>query len=92
VNPDGTTYEHLEGREYVPSGEEWERRKAEWEATASDEDAVYDDVVEIDVDDLDPMVTWGINPGQAAQVSEPIPDPADLEGRARTDAKKTVDH
>jgi len=92
VNPDETTYEYLAGREYVPSDEEWEHRKAEWEAIASDPDAEYDDLVEIDVDDLDPMVTWGINPGQAVQVSEPIPDPADLGGQERADAETAIDH
>jgi 3-isopropylmalate/(R)-2-methylmalate dehydratase large subunit len=92
VNPDETTYDYLEGREFVPSGEAWEQRKAEWEAIASDADAEYDDVMEIDVDDLDPMVTWGINPGQSVQVSEPVPDPADLEGQDRSDAKRAVDH
>jgi len=92
VNPDETTYKYLRGCKHVPSGEEWERRKEEWEAIASDDDAVYDDIVEIDVDDLDPMITWGVNPGQAAQVSEPVPDPTDLEGQERTDAEKAIDH
>jgi len=92
VNPDETTYEYLQGREFAPSGEEWEQRKAEWEAIASGDDAEYDDVVEIDVDDLDPMVTWGINPGQAAQISEPIPEPAKLTGQEQADAETAIDH
>lgn len=92
VNPDGTTYEYLEGREFVPSGDAWERRKAEWESIASDDDAEYDDVVEIDINDLDPMVTWGINPGQAAQVSEPIPNPVELTGQERDDAEAAIEH
>ncbi|RNJ22040.1 3-isopropylmalate dehydratase large subunit [Halosegnis longus] len=92
VNPDETTYEYLEGREFVPSGDAWERQKTEWESIASDEDAEYDDVVEIDVNNLDPMVTWGINPGQAAQVSEPIPDPVELTGQERDDAEAAIEH
>jgi 3-isopropylmalate/(R)-2-methylmalate dehydratase large subunit len=92
VNPDETTYEYLKGRAYAPSGDEWDRRKEYWESIRSDGDAEYDDVVEIDVEDLDPMVTWGINPGQSVQVSERVPDPALLEGQARTDAQAAIDH
>jgi len=82
----------LKGREFAPFGEEWERRKAEWEAIASGDDAEYDDVMEIDMDDLNPMVTWGINPGQAAQMSEPIPDPAELTGQEQADAEMAIEH
>ena len=75
VNPDETTFAYLEGRPFAPEGEAYERAKEWWRAMASDPDAVYDDVVEIDGGAVEPRVTWGINPGQSVGVSEAVPDP-----------------
>ena len=93
INPDETTYEYLKGREYVPEGEAFEERKAYWESVASDDDAEYDDVVTVDADGLDPLVTWGINPGQVIEISEPVPHPDDFEARTdREAAEQALDH
>jgi len=93
INPDQTTYDYLKGREYVPEGEAYEELKEYWETIASGEDAEYDDVVTIDVDGLDPLVTWGINPGQVVEVSEPIPSPDAFEGRSEQEAaRQALDH
>ena len=81
VNPDETTFAYLEGRPHAPAGDAFERAKGWWRSMASDPDAVYDDVVEIDAGAIEPRVTWGINPGQSVGVSERIPDP----GAAATD-------
>ncbi|ELZ47078.1 isopropylmalate isomerase large subunit [Halorubrum coriense DSM 10284] len=93
VNPDETTYEYLRGREYVPEGEAFEERKRYWESVASDDDAEYDDVVTVDADGLDPLVTWGINPGQVVEIDEPVPHPDDFDERTdREAAEKAIDH
>jgi 3-isopropylmalate/(R)-2-methylmalate dehydratase large subunit len=93
VNPDETTYEYLRGREYVPEGQEFEERKEYWESIATDPDAEYDDEVTIDVDGMDPMVTWGINPGQVVEISEPVPSPESFENRTdREAAEQALDH
>ena len=76
VNPDETTFAYLEGRPFAPAGEAFERAKDWWRSMASDPDAAYDDVVELDGAAIEPRVTWGINPGQSVGVSERIPDPA----------------
>lgn len=73
VNPDDTTFEYLRGRPYAPKGEEWEAAVERWRAVRSDADAQYDDVVNINADDIAPTVTWGINPGQAIFINENIP-------------------
>ena len=73
VNPDETTFEYLRGRPYAPKGEDWEAAVARWKGVASDADCVYDDVVNIDAADIEPSVTWGINPGQGIFINEPIP-------------------
>ena len=75
VNPDETVFDFLRGREYAPKGEAWERALAWWRGMASDPDAAYDDRVELDGAAIEPTVTWGINPGQACGVNEPLPHP-----------------
>ena len=74
VNPDATTFAYLKGRPYSPTGEEWDRAVERWRTFASDPDAEYDDVVNFDADEIEPTVTWGINPGQAVSISESLPD------------------
>ncbi|MFT5127516.1 MAG: 3-isopropylmalate/(R)-2-methylmalate dehydratase large subunit [Rhodothermales bacterium] len=73
INPDDTTFDYLEGREMSPTGEAWERAKTYWRGLASDDGSSYDDVTVIDGDNLAPMVTWGITPGQSSAVDSPIP-------------------
>jgi 3-isopropylmalate/(R)-2-methylmalate dehydratase large subunit len=93
INPDETTYEYLRGREYAPEGETFERRRADWESLCSDKDAEYDDVVTVDVDGIDPMVTWGINPGQVIELSEPVPQPKSFDTRSdREAAERALEH
>ena len=93
INPDETTYDYLRGREYVPEGEAFEELKSCWESVRSDEDAEYDDVVTVNVADIDPLVTWGINPGQVVEVSQPVPAPEDFEARSdREAAEQALEH
>ena len=73
VNPDQTTFDYLRGRPFAPEGEAFDRAVPWWRSIASDADANYDDVVEIAAADIEPRVTWGINPGQSVGISERIP-------------------
>ena len=75
IAPDETTFEYLEGRRFAPSGDEWRRAVAHWRTLTSDDDAVFDRVVEIDASKLEPFVTWGTSPGMVAPVTSYIPDP-----------------
>ena len=72
VNPDQTTYDYLNGRPHAPrnfgAAVEW------WESMASDADAEYDDLVQIDGREIGPTVTWGITPGQSVGVDQDLPD------------------
>ncbi len=76
VNPDQTTFDFLKGRPYAPTGEAWEAAVAEWKSFASDPDAVFDDVVTINAEDIQPSVTWGISPDHGITIGEDIPNPA----------------
>jgi len=84
VNPDDTTFAYLKGRPYCPTGAEWDAAVVRWRSAASDPDAAYDDVIEIQAGDIAPTVTWGINPGQAIFIHEDIPRAED----GRTDSER----
>ena len=74
VNPDQTTIDYLVDREYVPQGEAFDELKRYWLSINSDHDAIYDDVVMIDGASIEPMVTWGITPGQSVGINELLPN------------------
>jgi 3-isopropylmalate/(R)-2-methylmalate dehydratase large subunit len=78
VNPDATTFEFLEGRPRAPKGAAFDRAVGYWKSVASDPDAKYDDIVEIEGKEIEPTVTWGINPGQAVGISEKLPLPQEF--------------
>jgi 3-isopropylmalate/(R)-2-methylmalate dehydratase large subunit len=79
VAPDETTFAYLEGRPAAPQGAEWEAALDRWRKLASDQHAVFDRDVEIDVRELAPQVTWGTNPGMVTSVEGSVPDPADVD-------------
>ncbi len=73
INPDQTTVDYVRGRPFAPQGEEFERASKWWLTLASGPEAEYDDRVTFDAADIEPTVTWGINPAQAIGVSELLP-------------------
>jgi 3-isopropylmalate/(R)-2-methylmalate dehydratase large subunit len=78
VNPDQTTYDYIQGREFAPKGEDWQRAVQWWNEIRSDADAEYDDVVVFEAQDIPPTITWGITPGQGIGVDESVPMPESL--------------
>lgn len=75
VAPDDITFAYIKGRTYAPQGELFEQAVASWRQLASDADATFDAVYDINVNGLGPQVTWGINPGMVADVNGSVPDP-----------------
>ncbi len=86
IAPDEKTFEFLEGRRFVPNGRDFQLAVESWKSLRSDEDAVFDATVELDISDLEPYVTWGTTPAMAVPVSGRVPDPADFEDPQRKDA------
>ena len=86
IAPDEVTFAYLEGRPGAPTGADWERALDNWRALRSDEDAVYDREIVIDVSDLKPQVTWGTNPGMVAPVDGVVPTPDDYDDPAERSA------
>jgi 3-isopropylmalate/(R)-2-methylmalate dehydratase large subunit len=86
IAPDDTTFAFLEGRPAAPRGVEWEQALDRWRALPSDSDATYDRVIELDVSELAPQVSWGTNPGMVVSVDGVVPDPSDFDDPAERDA------
>ncbi|MEP6679941.1 MAG: 3-isopropylmalate dehydratase large subunit [Chloroflexota bacterium] len=83
VSPDETTFEYLAGRPHAPGGSEWEVAVSAWRGLASDEGAPYDRNVSMNAAELEPMVTYGTNPGMGFPINSRIPDPASLPDLSR---------
>jgi len=77
VNPDATTFDYLRGRPFAPQGEAFDRAVAWWRSMATEPGATFDDVVTLNGGSIQPVVTWGINPGQSVGVGDRIPNPAE---------------
>jgi 3-isopropylmalate/(R)-2-methylmalate dehydratase large subunit len=78
VAPDGVTFEYLQGRPYAPKGADWEAAVARWNELATDEGATFDHTVTMDAHALEPMITFGTNPGMGVPIGAPIPEPSGI--------------
>jgi 3-isopropylmalate/(R)-2-methylmalate dehydratase large subunit len=74
IAPDETTIEYLQGRPRAPQGPDWDNAVARWMSLPGDKDAHFDKTISIDGNALQPMVTFGTNPGMVIAVNEPVPD------------------
>jgi 3-isopropylmalate/(R)-2-methylmalate dehydratase large subunit len=88
INPDAVTYDYLKGRTYAPKLETWDRARAYWDSVKSDADAHYHEVVKVRAEDIEPMVTWGITPGQSVAVNGKIPSPEAFPADERESAEE----
>lgn len=73
IAPDEVTFAYLKGKPYAPQGEEWDKAVAAWKELKSDDDAVFDKEVSFDAADIEPMITYGTNPGMGIGISQNIP-------------------
>ncbi|MDA0747705.1 MAG: 3-isopropylmalate dehydratase large subunit [bacterium] len=92
INPDQTTFDYLEGRPHIPSGAAFQNAVEWWKSIASDKDAHYDDVFNVDGAELEPTVTWGITPGQGIYVTEKVPKLNDLPESERGIASEAYEY
>ncbi|MEQ8206400.1 MAG: 3-isopropylmalate dehydratase large subunit [Woeseia sp.] len=85
IAPDDTTFEFLQGRPRAPQGADWDRALERWRQLPSDADAEYDKTVTIDASELQPMVTFGTNPGMVVGINDPVPNRTDAGFRKALD-------
>jgi len=76
IGPDDTTYQYIIGRPFAPKGDAWDAAVARWRQLPTDEGAVYDKSITIDASSLEPMITFGTNPGMGMPITGAVPDPA----------------
>jgi len=78
IAPDDTTFQYIAGRPMAPKGAAWDAAVARWKKLPTDEGALYDRAVSIDADALEPMITYGTNPGMGVGITSPVPDPSSI--------------
>lgn len=92
IAPDEVTFEYIKGREYTPKGEEWETALAHWKTLKSDSDAVFDKEIVFRAEDIEPMVTYGTNPGMGMAITRHIPETESIPEAGRTSYIKSLDY
>jgi 3-isopropylmalate/(R)-2-methylmalate dehydratase large subunit len=90
IAPDETTFAYLKDRKFAPQGAAWDAAVAAWRSLPTDEGATYDRTIVIDGDKLEPMVTYGTNPGMGMPITGLIPSPADVEPGFRDDLERAL--
>ena len=91
IAPDDTTFEYLAGREFTPKGEAWERALSRWKQLPTDEGARFDHQITMDAAAIEPMITYGTNPGMGVPITGSLPDPAKIsDPRERESIEKAL--
>lgn len=92
VAPDEVTFEYIKGRESAPQGEAWDKALAYWKTLKSDDDAVFDKEVRFEAADIEPMITYGTNPGMGMGITQHIPTMEGMNEAAQVSFKKSMDY
>ncbi len=90
IAPDDTTFEYIKGREKAPKGEDWDKTLEYWKTLKTDEGAVFDTEYRFDAADIEPMITYGTNPGMGIGITQTIPTGEELEGTDKTTFMKSL--
>ena len=92
INPDETTFDYIKNKAFAPKDEKFYEALKYWKSIASDVDAGYDDIAELDASALEPMVTWGINPGQSISINEKIPRLSEMPAEETENCRLALKH
>ena len=92
VAPDEVTFEYIKGRESAPQGEAWDKALAYWKTLRSDDDAVFDKEVRFEAADIEPMITYGTNPGMGMGITQHIPTMEGMSEAAQVSFKKSMEY
>ena len=91
IAPDKKTFNYIKGREFTPQGTNWDKAMAYWETLYTDEGATFDKELTFDGTEIDPMITFGTNPGMGMSITKAIPTADSVQGGAAT-YKKSLDY
>ena len=92
IAPDETTFEYIRGREFAPKGKDFEKALETWKELKSDEDALFDKEITFDAADIEPMITYGTNPGMGVKINGRIPAEDEVEKSNRNSFIKALNY
>jgi 3-isopropylmalate/(R)-2-methylmalate dehydratase large subunit len=92
IAPDETTFEYLQGREQAPKGENWEKALSYWKSLCTDADASFDKELNFEAADIEPMITYGTNPGMGEKIVGNIPQLDDIDEASQTSFMKSLSY
>jgi 3-isopropylmalate/(R)-2-methylmalate dehydratase large subunit len=90
IAPDDITFNYLNGRKFAPEGQQWEKKMEEWKKLYSDKDAVFDKEIFIDAASIEPMITYGTNPGMGISVNGHVPSLEEVTDTERSSFQKSL--
>ena len=92
IAPDQTTFDYLKGREFAPQGEEWDAAVERWSKLRSEDDAVFDKEITFDAADIEPMITYGTNPGMGIAIGGEIPSSEGMDSASKASYAKALEY
>ena len=92
IAPDEKTFGYFKDREYAPKGEKWDKAVAYWKTLKTDKNAEFDKTYRFDAADIEPMITYGTNPGMGMKITGVIPDGNDLTGNDKITFNKALQY
>ena len=92
IAPDEKTFEYCKGRPHAPKGAAWEQAVAYWKTLFTDDGAYFDKIIEINGDDIAPVVTWGTSPEDVLPITEIVPAPENFQGGKIEAVKRSLDY
>ncbi|HRP33452.1 MAG TPA: 3-isopropylmalate dehydratase large subunit [Agriterribacter sp.] len=92
IAPDDTTFNYIKGREFAPKADAWEKALADWKTLKSDADAVFDHELHIRAEDIEPMITYGTNPGMGTGITGHVPALNEIDERERPSFEKSLNY
>lgn len=92
IAPDETTFAYVKGRKFAPEGADWDKKLAQWRQLFSDEDAAFDKEYHFKAEDIEPMITYGTNPGMGIGVTGHVPELSEIDPRDKAAFEKSIQY
>jgi 3-isopropylmalate/(R)-2-methylmalate dehydratase large subunit len=92
IAPDQTTFDYVKGREFAPKGADWDKSLAYWKTLKSDEDAKFDREITFNASNIEPMITYGTNPGMGMAINGTIPTIESIDAAGRVSYEKSLEY
>ena len=92
IAPDETTFEYIKGRKFAPQGEAWDKALAYWKTLNSDDDAKFDKEIFIKAEEIEPMITYGTNPGMGIGIGGHVPSLTEIDEKEKASFEKSLQY